>query len=1724
MSISQYNLSNFEANFYIYLKNLSISRIVKKRLKNDFKDYLTVLRLSFPAYNLGNFNRLFTANILQTVLKLNRRKNKNIKRWSHFKEILLSYKDHLNRQENIYQSTANNSLSDSEIFSEYLKSLTKKKLSSSTYHNYKADIKQFIAYIYSRQLTLDFINSSSTLADFLVYLKNNLKLSDQSVSRKLSALNSFKLWIKEAGKEFNYLQILSEEIPKINESGLKIPIGKTTPESLYSDPQSNPAVSSVSPPSASPLTSFFYSFILLILSVSLSIGIYQQFFKDTPSPQAFPAQPVRPGRVLNFQGRLTDQTGNPVFDKTSIKFRIWDKDSGGLELYDSDFCSITPDQNGIFYILLGSTCGKEIDSSVFSENLYTYLGITVGNDEEMRPRQQIASVGYALNSETLQGLPPQSPAGISTIPFIDKEGQMLISAPGPMIRSTSGTFTLEGRSINFQTGSGSGGSISFSPDGNGTVNLNLGGFSPASGSGFLNVLGPNIISGSLISAIGSTLTAGYKLIELSSGNPSTGKFSVDAGGNTIISGDLSIGNHLHSTPSGTLVNSPLSVNGQIYDGGLGIYATSGRRIPVAFDFTKDTVIEFDFKSASNKIEIQTNINEEGLKYYLFTWAATGAMTIEKCNPACTQLTSSTLSFTNDTWHHGFISFSGSNIKWDLDKGGKTITASVNSDVPKISGGYTAFTSGFRAISNLRFSPTSDLILSSGNAALGGRLTVADHIVTSGQIQTGSFSSEPQASGNGALYFNSTDDKLYYYNGTDWTSTNLGDTGPTGSVGATGQTGPTGSAGSTGTVGQTGPTGSAGSTGAVGQTGPTGPEGESGPTGSTGPSGGTGTTGQSGPTGSTGATGPAGPGGETLLYYSGSGESAFLYPNTDYSYDLAMKGLILGYSGAAGATITTGDTNEGLVIDPDGTGSVSIVGNTDIEGYLTIDTDPSGAFNESLCHSGGDGDTNDLKLGDCIAGGADLAEYYGASPDVAAGDIVVISAEGYQIDNKKLGRSSKAFVAKSSVPYQKDIIGIVSANPYSEILSEGVFENDENPVPVALAGRVPVKFSSENGPVEKGDPVTSGSIPGFAMKADETGPVVGKALESFNSDYSQLSCPDGTPSRIKCGEILVLLNLSFYIKTLSQDELSLYTLIAGGYSGQSTLNSLKEVAAGVMDSAAGVLFSLKASFESLTAGDIEAEKLTSAIIESDEILTRNLKTDVISPLSDNGEVIIEGNLAVYNENGTISAILDRQGNLNTQGNITAGYATFRSLLEAENASVAGLLNTASLRVENATVTGTLHADDIRSTRLDNLQNSFGSLLEKLNEIATASAALPAPSPKTGVPAPTVYLSPTISPPSDTAFPKETGFSTLSASLLVQSDKSGSDRYISDLVTASLQNTDNLLTLNQRIEDFLKNSSSVLDDTYKKFPLSDSHSSINVDSPVEIDPTMLKNLTVTGESSLADTSIAGQLLIDGSLILENSSIKALETLYLSSEKTIDLMGGKVLVDENGNLTVKGEILAEKGIKTNTVSASGNLNINLAPLPSETPADSSSGQFDSSPIKDQSGQAASERIGGFGKLLINNSSITVAAIDGQGNAKFSGDLQIDKNASVKGALSTSKLYLQNSQDSSGNPETISAAENFLQNNINAPGLNASGSIGSAVIPASNREFVIFTDSLSQNSLIYLTITSKVQNRTLYLAKQKSCQEDTAADSVSCRPYFTVALDIPYEKDISFNWWLVN
>ena len=151
---------------------------------------------------------------------------------------------------------------------------------------------------------------------------------------------------------------------------------------------------------------------------------------------------------------------------------------------------------------------------------------------------------------------------------------------------------------------------------------------------------------------------------------------------------------------------------------------------------------------------------------------------------------------------------------------------------------------------------------------------------------------------------------------------------------------------------------------------------------------------------------------------------------------------------------------------------------------------------ALCHATNGQVSND-EIVDCSGAPSDVAEYFGTTDStLTAAEVVVsgMSAEQIHLDGY---HTSKAWIERATKPYQSSILGVISTAP-AQVYGDEIFSPEENPRPVALVGRVPVKVTSENGVIKAGDYLTSSATqPGKAMKATRSGVVIGQALSDYN---------------------------------------------------------------------------------------------------------------------------------------------------------------------------------------------------------------------------------------------------------------------------------------------------------------------------------------------------------------------------------------------------------------------------------------------------------------------------------------------------------------------------------------------------------------------------------------------------------------------------------------------------
>lgn len=257
------------------------------------------------------------------------------------------------------------------------------------------------------------------------------------------------------------------------------------------------------------------------------------------------------------------------------------------------------------------------------------------------------------------------------------------------------------------------------------------------------------------------------------------------------------------------------------------------------------------------------------------------------------------------------------------------------------------------------------------------------------------------------------------------------------------------------------------------------------------------------------------------------------------------------------------------------------------------------------------------------GGSDIAEMYQASEYMEPGDVVSI-LRGIN-------------VAKATLIDRDKMMGVVSTNPGIILGSGPGREGISGDVPIALAGRVPTKVSTENGPIHTGDYLTLSSVPGVGAKATKAGNTIGQALE----DYSSTGV----------GKIMVFVKNSYH-SGLSLDNFPGLT-VAGISTPEAILVALQN----------------GAETNSTASADLTVDRMLAAV----EIITPKLTAGLIS--------------AKIIESPTIDALSAR---------ITTEVTTLQSQIGAQNMAlttladrVTALENTSSTGISLDIVTNTIH---------------------------------------------------------------------------------------------------------------------------------------------------------------------------------------------------------------------------------------------------------------------------------------------------------------------------------------------------------------------------------------------------------------------------------------------------
>ena len=220
---------------------------------------------------------------------------------------------------------------------------------------------------------------------------------------------------------------------------------------------------------------YFHFAILVIFMSAIGFSAYNDFINRAQNKDVLSALDSNMPRILAFRGRLTDSLDNPIVSpNTPLRIAIYnDQAATQSALLWQEVVPVNPNKDGVFEAILGNNV--LVPQNIFFQNPSLWLGISIGQTAELTPRQELATVSYAVNTQTLQGLPPitnQNAGSQNVILALDSSGNLNIGGSAtPVFQATGGKFTLSGKVLLLTTVFGSSSDVIISPDGLGKINL-----------------------------------------------------------------------------------------------------------------------------------------------------------------------------------------------------------------------------------------------------------------------------------------------------------------------------------------------------------------------------------------------------------------------------------------------------------------------------------------------------------------------------------------------------------------------------------------------------------------------------------------------------------------------------------------------------------------------------------------------------------------------------------------------------------------------------------------------------------------------------------------------------------------------------------------------------------------------------------------------------------------------------------------------------------------------------------------------------------------------------------------------------------------------------------------------------------------------------------------------------------------------------------------------------
>jgi hypothetical protein len=137
-------------------------------------------------------------------------------------------------------------------------------------------------------------------------------------------------------------------------------------------------------------------------STGIAIAVFSLLLVAIDSAQQMSTTAVP--NLIRYGGTLKDAADAPITRTTGVTFAIYKRQDGDAPVW-METQNVTPDANGQYGVLLGSTTATGLPNDLFSQEEQRWLGVQVQGQSE-QPRVLLVSVPYAFKAheaETLAG-------------------------------------------------------------------------------------------------------------------------------------------------------------------------------------------------------------------------------------------------------------------------------------------------------------------------------------------------------------------------------------------------------------------------------------------------------------------------------------------------------------------------------------------------------------------------------------------------------------------------------------------------------------------------------------------------------------------------------------------------------------------------------------------------------------------------------------------------------------------------------------------------------------------------------------------------------------------------------------------------------------------------------------------------------------------------------------------------------------------------------------------------------------------------------------------------------------------------------------------------------------------------------------------------------------------------------------------------------------------------